>query len=163
MLDTLFTESFVRNFRSLGSAVVYLRFGYGFINNDAGSVFAARFAFSPLNSSNLFQTLNLLKGELHRPVLEHYDAPSLNLKAALLHVILLHHRLSDDVDSDLCSRTVLSMSTAFGRRTEAIRPLKARVFTLIRIVMSLIIIINFIIVIYILEFMDDVIITLGFH
>ncbi len=36
MLDTLFTESFIRNFRLLGSAVAYVRFGYGFINNDAG-------------------------------------------------------------------------------------------------------------------------------
>ena len=36
MLDTLFTESFVRNFMTLGSAVAYIRFGYGFLNNDAG-------------------------------------------------------------------------------------------------------------------------------
>ena len=36
MLDTLFTESFVRNFMALGSAVAYIRFGYGFLNNDAG-------------------------------------------------------------------------------------------------------------------------------
>jgi hypothetical protein len=36
MLDSLFTESFVRNFRSLGSAVAYIRFGYSFLNNDAG-------------------------------------------------------------------------------------------------------------------------------
>lgn len=38
MLDSLFTESFVRNFRSLGSAVAYVRFGYSFINNDVGEL-----------------------------------------------------------------------------------------------------------------------------
>ena len=36
LLDSLFTESFVRNFRLLGSAVAFLRFGYSFVNNDAG-------------------------------------------------------------------------------------------------------------------------------
>ncbi len=42
MIDTLFTESFVRNFMALGSVVAYIRFGYGFLNNDAGGKLQTR-------------------------------------------------------------------------------------------------------------------------
>jgi hypothetical protein len=52
MLDTLFTESFVRNFMTLGSSVAYIRFGYGFLNNDAGGDFSTRWqphAISPVH------------------------------------------------------------------------------------------------------------------
>ena len=86
MLDTLFTESLIRNFRLLGSAVAYIRFGYSFINNDAGefvSLFKHRPSL-PVEMRGVQRLITFAAGEIHAPVLKHYRSQIFQLQLKIV-------------------------------------------------------------------------------